>query len=56
MSRNAELELRPLKDKELETVSGGFTRGFFNGENVTFNKQDYQNGWNTVLQLTGRKT
>jgi hypothetical protein len=54
MSRNAELELRPLEDKQLETVSGGFIAPQFHDEKPVFSVQDYQRAWNTVLSLTHR--
>jgi hypothetical protein len=52
MPTNKELEVRPLGTKELETVSGGFTRtGDFYGEPVVYTVKDYGTAWNTVSQL-----
>ena len=55
MTTNKELELRPLANNELKAVSGGFSRGDFYGENITFTVKDTLRAWNTVLHLTGRK-
>ncbi|WP_439400427.1 hypothetical protein ACRQ5Q_43695 (plasmid) [Bradyrhizobium sp. PMVTL-01] len=52
MPTNKELESRPVDDKELETVSGGFTRtGDFYDEPVVYTVKDYATAWNTVSQL-----
>ncbi|SFK10857.1 hypothetical protein SAMN05216525_15324 [Bradyrhizobium sp. Gha] len=52
MPTNNEFEKRPLADKELEKVSGGFTRtGDFYGEPVVYTVKDYATVWNTVSQL-----